>query len=471
MTMEFSTNLFLFFFFPITLAGYYLLKESYRNFFLAFASCVFYYWGGRNTILILALLILLNYAGGLLLAWAGQQRRLRMAVLTIFILVNLSALFFYKYDSFARLTINHIFGSDLAIRQIALPLGISFFTFQGLSYLIDLYRGQIEAQRNPLKLALYFLLFPKLLSGPIVRYKDIEAQLTSRQYSAEVFWGGAKRFIYGLAKKVLIANQLALIVDPIFAKPASEHTVLVAWAGALCYTLQIYYDFSGYSDIAIGLGRMFGFKFQENFNFPYISSSVKEFWRRWHISLSSWFRDYLYIPLGGSRKGNTYLNLVIVFLATGLWHGASWNFIVWGMWYGVFLISERIVEKRWPNIIIPRIIGTLYTLLVVVVGWVFFRAPDLGYAANYISTMFGFRESVLLAYPIDLYFTLKTLCVFLCAIVLSMPLKQAVKVRLGDKTASPVVSIGETVLLLALFILSVVYIQSSGSTPSIYFRF
>lgn len=388
---------FLWVFLPITLTVYYLLGFTHslrlQNLWLLFVSILFYSFGEPKYIILLLFSVFINYVSGLLLAgFSGQRenRRGRRLVLFICVAINLLLLGYFKYYDFtAELIIRILHREILPVRSIALPIGISFYTFQAMSYCIDLYRGKTRVQRSFWELALYITLFPQLIAGPIVRYRDVADQIRSRSCDLDRFTYGISRFSVGLAKKVLIANTAAKAVDTIFAMEPSTLHAGYAWAGAILYTLQIYYDFSGYSDMAIGLGKMFGFDFLENFDLPYVSASVREFWRRWHISLSTWFREYLYIPLGGSRRGSirTYVNLFIVFLATGLWHGANMTFIVWGLWNGMFLIIERIFLGKWLDENRFRFINHIYTMLVVVLGWVIFRADSLGQALSYYRAM------------------------------------------------------------------------------------
>lgn len=390
--MVFSSTVFLFAFLPVTLLGYYLIRRELRNAFLLVMSLLFYAAGEPRFVFVMMASIVANYLLGLLL-WKSRtsKRFFRRILLLLTLVVNLGLLFYYKYYDFAISNFNRLLGSDLPLRHIALPIGISFFTFQGMSYVLDIYMGKAEVQKNPLNVALYIALFPQLIAGPIVRYSDVNKEIASRTENVDDFATGVQRFSVGLAKKVILSNNFALLADQAFGTAPDQLGVGLAWLGALAYTFQIYYDFSGYSDMAIGLGQMFGFHFRENFNYPYVSTDVSSFWRRWHISLSSWFRDYVYIPLGGNREGNVYLHLLIVFFLTGLWHGASWNFIVWGMWHGFFLIMERILRNR--NIAIfsmPTALKWVYTMLVVVIGWVFFRASDLAAAVAYVRCMFSF---------------------------------------------------------------------------------
>jgi len=399
--MLFSSVIFLFFFLPVVLTLYLLPSQRWRSFLFLLASFVFYAWSEGGYILALLVSIFFNYLFGL---WIGRLdgavRTLsggidtRKAVLIFGLVFNLLLLTMLKYANFLSMNVN-VFLSWLSlphvqISQIYAPLGISFFTFHAISYLVDIYRGEAPVQRNPGALAIYLAAFPKVLAGPIAQYRQAAHQLDLRLITVPDLAYGIERFVTGLAKKVLLANPLGAVADAAFGLQPENLAPYSAWAGILCYTLQIYFDFSGYSDMAIGLGRMFGFEFPENFNFPYISQSVREFWRRWHISLSLWFRNYLYIPLGGNRlsQARTCFNLVFVFLLCGLWHGASWTFIIWGAWYGLFLLLER----TWFGTLIeraPRALRHFYLLAVVVTGWVFFRADSMGFAITYLKSMLG----------------------------------------------------------------------------------
>jgi len=391
--MLFSSLVFLFVFLPIVLVGNLLLPSRVRNVFLLLSSFVFFAWGGVSYLAVLLASLVVNYFVGLLIARNLGTERARL-FLIVGVVANLLNLGVFKYADFFAENINsllHLVNFEgLPLPGIVLPIGISFYTFQAISYLVDVYRIAVPVQKRFVHLALYVSFFPQLIAGPIVRYFDIAEQIANRRVKANDLSVGIKRFVLGLAKKVLIANQFAYVADTIFSYDVASLSVCSAWGGALAYMMQIYFDFSGYSDMAIGLGRMFGFHFLENFNFPYVAQSIQDFWRRWHISLSNWFRDYLYIPLGGNRRGTmrTLQNLFVVFLLTGWWHGASWNFIVWGVIHGVFLIVERsgfgrVLAKTWKPI------RHAYTLLVVLFAWVFFRAEDLPSAIEYISAMFG----------------------------------------------------------------------------------
>jgi alginate O-acetyltransferase complex protein AlgI len=351
-----------------------------------------------------------------------------------------------------------------------MPIGISFFTFQGMSYVIDLYRKKVNVQKNPAKLAFYISFFPQLIAGPIVRYIDIERQIYKRDETIDKFIYGVKRFVIGLAKKVIIANNMGYVADLVFNNPAIENTAIIAWLGIVCYTFQIYFDFSGYSDMAIGLGRMFGFKFLENFNYPYISKTITEFWRRWHISLSSWFRDYVYIPLGGNKQGNVYANLLIVFALTGFWHGASFQFLAWGLWHGLFLIIERLFGMR--EVKNKRIISLrlAITLLIVVIGWVFFRSPGLRYALTYLKIMFGLANPENVGFTIWYYLSPKIIILLCLALVASTPALKTAHNFLQRYNTVIMKSV-EMIIILALFFVCMVFVISSSYNPFIYFRF
>ncbi len=461
--MVFSTPIFLFLFLPAVLVLNYIIPKKYiaaKNVVLLIASLFFYAWGEPRNVLLMLLSIAVNYVCGLLLGRFDSDEKKRKVVLWVSVVFNLGLLFFFKYFSFVT-------GGLFPV--IKLPIGISFFTFQIMSYTIDVYRRSVEPQKSLLKLALYISLFPQLIAGPIVRYIDVEKQLTYRECTAEKTARGMIRFSMGLAKKVIISNTVAAICDGIFG---STNTVpaFTAWVGVICYALQIYFDFSGYSDMAIGMGHMLGFDFLENFNYPYVSCSVQEFWRRWHISLSSWFRDYLYIPLGGNRRGKvrTYINLIIVFACTGLWHGASFSFIVWGLWHGLFLVIERLGFKKVLDKL-PKFIGWIYTMLVVLVGWVFFRADTLSAAMKYLGEMFSFTGGVAngMAQFDNLSFIITVIAIVLCTPVYQFLKGKLEKTEVGKKAAFVI----GAVLATGLFILSVIFLTGSGYNPFIYFRF
>jgi len=487
--MVFSTILFLCVFLPLVIGGYYLVPSRFKNVFLLLSSLLFYAWGEPKFVWIMLLSIVLNYLFGMCIYRLAVQtdspslRQKKKRVLLTAVILNLGLLFLFKYFTFVAETFSRMIHGNFQVMEIALPIGISFYTFQGLSYIIDVYRkegktapdgGRISiVQKNPIQLALYIAMFPQLIAGPIVRYEEIREKLDRRTYCAEQFAAGAERFIIGLAKKAILANLVGGMAEHIFTGEYGDLSQSVAWLGAITYTLQIYFDFSGYSDMAIGLGGIFGFHFQENFNYPYISKSVREFWRRWHISLSGWFRDYLYIPLGGNRTGNVYVNLLLVFIATGIWHGAGWGFLVWGLWHGLFLILERVFHKRMADrdvkVRIPAALSWMYTMLVVVVGWVVFRIVDLKQSLTYLAVMFGVRRNTFTAFGIRYYLTNQNLFFLILACLCCLPITGWIKAKLGEPSM-PLVCV-KRVALLALLALSFVFIINSSYNPFIYFRF
>ena len=470
--MVFSSPIFLFLFLPLMLAGYYLLAgmfQSARNVFLFTASLFFYAWGEKTYLFVLLGSLIVNY----ILARMLERYRSR-GLLAWAITLNLSLLVVFKYKAFLVANLSGVWelfgGSAFSVKEGHLPIGISFFTFQAMSYVIDVHRREVPAQRSFLLFGLYVFLFPHLIAGPIVRYRDIADQLAKRRISGEQFALGVKRFILGLAKKMLFANTLAEIADQIFKLPADQLTLGAAWLGIVCYTLQIYFDFSGYSDMAIGLGKMFGFDFLENFRYPYMATSITDFWRRWHISLSSWFRDYLYIPLGGNRGSRlrTYTNLMIVFLLCGLWHGASWTFIVWGAFHGLFLIVERLglnsaLDRAW------RPLQHFYVLVAVMVGWVFFRVETIAHGFTYLSAMSGMTSGIYLASD---FWTLELAWVLPFAILAATPVRPWIEAQLTKlPQLEGVGSLVETLGLGVLFFVSTVMLAAGTYSPFIYFRF
>lgn len=466
--MVFSSSVFLFGFLPIVLAGYYLLKDKYRNMFLLLASLFFYFWGEGFHVAIIIISILINYFTGILVDYF-RETRIQKWMLVLAVTLNIALLFYYKYTNFFVDSINNVAGTNIFVEQIALPIGISFFTFQGLSYVIDLYWGNVTVQKNPLKIALYVSLFPQLIAGPIVRYKDVATQIDSRETTVDKFSEGIYRFVTGLAKKIILANGVGMIADEIFNAPYQEHAVLTVWLGILCYTLQIYFDFGGYSDMAIGLGKMLGFDFLENFDLPYISTSITEFWRRWHISLSSFFRDYVYIPLGGSRKGNVYVNLLIVFFLTGMWHGAAWNFVAWGMWHGFFRILERINTKyQIIKFRIPVIVKYVSTMLVVMIGWVMFRADTLSYAAGYVGRMFGLNQVSTIYYQTGYYINPYRVFIIILSVAASWGVFKKANEKLMKCKNYVVIRNTATLVLMSVCI---IYVMIATYNPFIYFRF
>ena len=480
--MVLSSPIFIFLFMPAVLALYLASPSPARNPVLLAVSLLFYAWGDGSSIFVLLLSVVFNYAAGLLIQTAGSRAGKRVYLSTA-IVVDLALLLFYKYLKFAvtnLAALHAVDSSGFDFTDWHLPPGISFFTFAALSYLIDIYRGKTNAERNPIDLGLYVALFPKIVAGPIVRYSEISGELKHRKVTLESFGQGARRFVIGLGKKVLIANQVGIAADAAFSGSAGLDAP-TAWVGILCYTLQIYFDFSGYSDMAIGLGRMLGFTFLENFNYPYVSQSVQEFWRRWHISLSTWFKDYLYIPLGGNRGSpvRTYVNLVVVFLLCGLWHGASWNFIVWGLYHGAFLVLERFcLTKALKST--PRPVRHAYGVLTVMIGWVFFRAVDLTQALSFFDAMFSFRHDRFDYFQMT-FLNRQMIAAIIIGIAGSVPVPAFLK-ALRDRAAESgkpslarfcdaQVSIGTVVFVLFVFMASVMELAMSTYSPFIYTKF
>ena len=461
--MLFSSIFFLFTFLPILLIVYFAVPFKYKNYVLLAASLFFYAWGEPIYVFLMIFSIAFNWAMALDIE---KERKFGKKTTLIFtVVINLLILSFFKYYGFALDSVNALFGMNISYTALPLPIGISFYTFQAMSYIIDVYRGDTDAQRSPLKFGLYLSLFPQLIAGPIVKYKDIATELDKREISPELIGKGSARFIIGLAKKVIIANNMGALHTEILSQ-SSNSSVLVSWLGVAAYTLQIYFDFSGYSDMAIGLGKVFGFNFMENFNYPYISKSVTEFWRRWHISLSTWFRDYLYFPLGGNRVAprRHIINLLIVWMLTGLWHGASWNFVVWGLYYGIFLILEKYffaerIEK------LPSILQHLITIFIVSIAWVFFFSNNLTEAIHYLGDMFMLSK-LPFANMHFLYLLKSNLVLMIIAIVLSHP--KPYKMYTLISKSSTAFSIAS---LLIIFIISVSYLVFSTYNPFLYFRF
>lgn len=483
--MVFSSPIFLFGFLPIVLALYYFSPRRLKNTLLLIASLAFYAWGEIFYVAVMLASITINYIIGKSIDTALRDQKSLLSskqYLIIGITANIAMLGFFKYANFFVDNLNIVLTSmdvrPLQLTPIHLPLGISFFTFQAISYIVDVYKKETEAQKSFNNLALYISSFPQLIAGPIVRYHDVAKQIVQRRHSLELFSSGVERFIIGLAKKMLIANPLGEVADNIFALSTNDLTMPLAWLGVLCYSLQIYFDFSGYSDMAIGLGRMFGFQFNENFNHPYIARSIREFWRRWHISLSGWFRDYVYIPLGGNRVGTlrVYINLLIVFLLTGFWHGASWNFIAWGLFHGFFLALEHagfssILDKLYSPL------RHLYLLLIVLLSWVMFRAETLSEAISYYSIMLDFNrwETTTLQFmqvrSEEFFYALTA------GLILSMPVYTIAGRYIARITQSSHAVTGvihdtlKTLMLFTLLYLSILKIASSTYNPFIYFRF
>lgn len=472
--MLFSSTTFLYLFLPAVLFfNFVILRKSRRlqNIFLLLASLFFYAWGEPKFVLVMMASIVINWGFGILVNRNRDNKRTAKTLISLDVAFNLAILFVFKYLTFAGHIISRAFGWDIHVPNLALPIGISFFTFQAMSYVIDVYRGRGEVQTNILYVGLYISFFPQLIAGPIVRYETIAAEIQNRRETAEDFFDGFARFVVGLSKKVLLANSFAFLADSAFS-PANDGTglsVAFCWLGAIAYTLQIFFDFSGYSDMAIGLGRMFGFHFLENFNYPYVSTSVSEFWRRWHISLGTWFRDYLYIPLGGSRvsRGRNVFNLFVIWFLTGLWHGANFTFIAWGLMYFVLITVEKLTgfDKKsgggWTAV------KWIYTMFFVVLGWVLFRSDSILGALSYIKSMFGLNGNALSDGMFTGFFAQNAILLAV-GVVLSTPLFKTIKERTAASEAAEYLRAAG---LIILFVLSVASLVSSSYNPFIYFNF
>ncbi len=470
--MVFSSPTFLLFYLPLVLLFFYLVPSKYKNIVLSIASIYFYAFGEKYLVLLILLSTIINYYCGILI----ENGRKKLG-LNISLIYNLSTLVFFKYFNFALENYNSVLKSfDIApasfdfLPEIVLPIGISFYTFECLSYVVDVYRGEVKANKSLLEFLTFVTLFPHLVAGPVIRYVDLQRQIQTKDLSINQFSMGMERFILGLCKKMIIANTFAVIADKVFSYDVNSLSTSMVWLGILSYSIQIYFDFSGYSDMAIGLGKMFGFNFLENFNYPYISKSIKDFWRRWHISLSTWFRDYVYIPLGGNKKGNvrTYVNLFIVFFVTGLWHGASWNYIFWGLFHGSFLILERfgfdkILKKIWTPF------QHFYTVFVVLIGWVFFRANTMQYAFEYISRMFFYNKGNETITTMIQYFYINNEFYFILflAILFSMPFYKKMDNFIFQRKLIYL----RPLFFITLLFVAITYIAASSYNPFIYFKF
>lgn len=471
--MLFSSITFMFTFLPCVILIYYISPKSIRNFILMLFSMIFYAWGEPKYIFVMLASIIVGYGMGLLTDYYKKKDKDKTArlAMVISVLVNLGILFFFKYIGFFTENLNKIPGIELKVLGHALPLGISFYTFQILSYSVDVYRGKAKCQKNIINLAAYITLFPQLIAGPIVRYETVAEQLDKREESVDMFGDGVNRFVTGLGKKVLIANMCGEIFDKLSGLAASENTVLLSWICSIAFSLQIYFDFSGYSDMAIGLGKMFGFEFLENFDYPYISKSITEFWRRWHISLSTWFRDYVYIPLGGNRrgKGRTLLNIFIVWLLTGFWHGAEWNFIIWGLYYFVLLMLEKLFLLEWLKKA-PSVISRLYSLFFINLGWVIFAYDKMPALKNAVLNMFG-GSGLSFSNDLTIYYLISFGLFFVIAFVAATPLpKKGVTKLLNNKNEGLVTGLN-AVFILCILVLSTAFLASEAFNPFLYFRF
>ena len=466
--MVFSSAIFVFLFLPLVLLCYFLSPRKLKNYVLLFFSLVFYIFGGPKFLLVLLAVVLIDYVGAILIHKTNKKKLFLILTITCNILV----LVYFKYTGFFLENVNSIFGLKITIPKIVLPIGISFYTFQAMSYVIDVYRNKVKLQKNFLTLLLYVSLFPQLVAGPIVRYETIEDELNNRKETFNDVSEGIKRFILGLAKKVIIANQMGLLADTIFG--LNELSTPVAILGGIAYMFQIYFDFSAYSDMAIGLGRIFGFKFLENFNFPYISKSITEFWRRWHISLSTWFRDYIYIPLGGNRKGikRQIINMLIVWLLTGFWHGAEWNFVLWGLYYFIFLVLEKFVLNKFLDKL-PNVLKHVYAIVVIYFGWILFRCDSMELLKHYFNALFSFNFSAMSFNEILIY--LESYYVyFILAIIFSTPVYYKLVEKISsvkNKKLKLVLDIIHYLGLIVIFIITIMFLAYSSYNPFIYFSF
>ncbi|QJD84855.1 MBOAT family O-acyltransferase [Cohnella herbarum] len=462
--MVFSNLLFLFLFLPAVLLLYYVSPWRIKNLVLFLTSLVFYAWGEPVYIVIMLISTVTDYVFGLLLSNPKRSAIQRKAIVVFSIAINLALLSYFKYADFLINNVNDLFGSSIPLTELALPIGISFYTFQSMSYIVDIYRGTAKAQRNWIDFATFVALFPQLVAGPIVHYKTVSEQLRKRSVNIEIFAEGVRRFIIGLAKKVLLANNIGLLWNSISSTDTGSLAVLTAWLGIIAFAFQIYFDFSGYSDMAIGLGMMFGFRFNENFNKPYTAQSITDFWRRWHISLSSWFRDYVYIPLGGNRRGLgvQLRNILIVWLLTGIWHGASWNFLLWGLYFGVILILEKWwVLKRLDRM--PRWVRHAYAIVLILIGWVLFAFEELPKVGSYLQAMIGLSGRPLWD-DVTIYFAYTNAILIIVLIVASLPRKSASEP--GGR--NPMLNLAWCGVL---FFLSVAYLVDATFNPFLYFRF
>lgn len=485
--MVFSSVTFLVYFLPIAILCYYVAGARLKNLVLLVFSLFFYAWGEPVYIILMMVSIIFNYASGIILARFFENKNRKKLILFINVFVNLSLLGFFKYADFAISNINEIFKVGIEPLNLPLPIGISFYTFQAMSYVIDLARGKVKVQRNFVTFATYISLFPQLIAGPIVRFETVEEQLKTRVHSFELFSQGVIRFIFGIAKKILLANNIGQIWTFVNNQSDVSLSILSVWIAALAFSLQIYFDFSGYSDMAIGLGKMFGFEFEENFNYPYVSKSVTEFWRRWHISLGTWFKEYVYIPLGGNRckLPRQIFNIMLVWALTGLWHGASWNFVIWGLFFGVFLVMEKLFIAKWLevlsefNVILATIIQRVYTCVVIAISWLIFSVEDSHRLITMLKDMFGFGNihgvaPLPLYVNTDLYLLQSNVMVLFIGLLVASGLPTELYVNFKSKrlaNAKEAIETYEMVGLLVLFILSFAFTVASTYNPFLYFRF
>lgn len=466
--MVFSSTIFLCVYLPLVLLGYYICPKKGRNLFLLIASLVFYAWGEPKYVFLMIFSILVNYIFGRLMDKHRENKKRLKLMLVLSVVIDIGLLSVFKYTDFIITNVNAIFGANFDLLNIALPIGISFYTFQAMSYTIDVYRNDVRVQKNLIDFGMYITMFPQLIAGPIVRYADVQDQLAERSVTTADFSEGIMRFVVGLGKKVLLANQMGAVWSEIYAL-GGDVSALMAWTGAIAYTFQIYFDFSGYSDMAIGLGRMFGFKFPENFRYPYQSVSITDFWRRWHITLSTWFKEYLYIPLGGNRYGlaRQALNLLIVWSLTGFWHGAGWNFVMWGLYYFVILFIEKLFLLKALDKL-PKLFRHVYALLLIVIGWVIFASDDVSVLLPYLGSMFGANGAI---GGMDVYtlLTKAALLVICCVASTELPKRLFLSATgaMNEKAAFTI----KSVMTIALLALSMILLIGDSYNPFLYFRF
>lgn len=470
--MVFSSLVFLTIFLPITILVYYLMpNRKLKNLSILLSSLFFYAWGEPVYIVLMIFSIFNDYFHAIYIDKFKKSNRLQAAkyLLVSSVVINLGLLFFFKYSNFLIDNLNYLFNMELGSLNLALPIGISFYTFQTMSYTIDVYRGKVNVQKSIISLGTYVALFPQLVAGPIVRYITIEDELENRKESFQLFAEGLRRFIIGLGKKVIIANQMAIIADTVFNSGTSDIGSLIILLGTLGYTFQIYFDFSGYSDMAIGLGKMFGFNFNENFNYPYISKSITDFWRRWHISLGTWFKDYIYIPLGGNRNGKLkwYRNIFIVWFITGLWHGAAYNYIIWGLYFGIILALEKIISPYTKKI--PTLVKHFYALTLIIIGWIIFRIENISLLQTYIFNLLTLKPGNLFDYLVDNYAIIGALPYLPLAVIGSTPLIKKMIDHFNNKNT--VTNLILDLYLILILIYSLVILVSGFYNPFIYFRF
>ena len=466
--MLFSSIPFLYYFLPSVLILYFLAPKKLKNTVLLISSLVFYGWGEPKYVIMMVASIIIGFVSGLLIEATNEKSKKKL-IITINIIINLGFLGFFKYSNFFIENFNSVTGLSLNLLNVALPIGISFYTFQILSYAVDVYRGTVKAQKNLINLATYITMFPQLIAGPIVRYSDIVGSLTERKISFEKISTGLRRFIIGLSKKVLLANALGELC--VTFKASDDKSLLFYWVYAVSFCLQVYFDFSGYSDMAIGLGKILGFEFMENFNFPFISKSISEFWRRWHISLGSWFRDYVYIPLGGNRvkKSRWIFNILVVWFLTGFWHGAAWNFIIWGLFFVIFLIFEKTPVGKF--ITKTHVLNRIYTLFFIIISFVIFDAVNMSEAFNYIKAMLG-ASGVPLVSTEFIYYLKEYLIILVLSVVGATPLVKKIATRLTEiKGVKTLVGILEPIVLIGLLVLVTAYLVDGSFNPFLYFRF